>query len=140
MEKKDKLQVSYEMFRDSLKMYQCTVKKAKEQYYSDLISSNAHRPKVLFNTINSILIPASTSSTFTPSNETCEQFSAFFNNKVEQIRAGIVPPLSDPSDSHATTSHLQHFQPVSCSQLTEVVQFMKPTYCPLDILPHFTSL
>lgn len=89
VEKKDKLQVSYEMFRDSLKMYQCTVKKAKEQYYSDLISSNAHRPKVLFNTINSILIPASTSSTFTPSNETCEQFPAFFNNKVEQIRASF---------------------------------------------------
>ena len=57
--KKEKLQVFYDIFRDSLNIYQNSVKTAKVEYYAQLINNNAHRPKVLFNTINSILNPAS---------------------------------------------------------------------------------
>lgn len=50
--KKDKLQVSFQMLRDCWSHYQRTVKDAKRKYFSDIILSNCHKPRVLFKTIN----------------------------------------------------------------------------------------
>ncbi|KAF7690683.1 hypothetical protein HF521_012487, partial [Silurus meridionalis] len=46
--KKDRLQVSLEMFRDSLATYQSALKEAKGQYLSALINSNSHSSGILF--------------------------------------------------------------------------------------------
>jgi hypothetical protein len=54
---KDRLQVSYDILKDSLQTYQGAVKTAKAQYFSDIIERNYHRPRVLFSTINSIVNP-----------------------------------------------------------------------------------
>ncbi len=58
--KQDKLQVSYEILRDCLRTYQKFVKTARSTYFSNLINSNAGRPKVLFSTINKVLNPIAT--------------------------------------------------------------------------------
>ncbi len=50
--KSDKLQVFYEIFRDCLVIYQKFVKNARSLYCSNLISSNAGRPNILFSTIS----------------------------------------------------------------------------------------
>ena len=57
--KKDKLQISYDLLRDSLNRYQLAVKTSKTDYYAEIINKQAHIPKVLFKTINLILKPAS---------------------------------------------------------------------------------
>jgi len=65
--KKDRLQVSLDMFRDSLANFQRAVKEAKGQYLSNLINSNSHRPGILFShrpgilfrTVNSVINPVS---------------------------------------------------------------------------------
>ncbi|KAJ7985116.1 hypothetical protein DPEC_G00348740 [Dallia pectoralis] len=46
--RKDRLQVSLEMFRDRLATYQNAVKEAKGQCLSNLINNNSHRPGILF--------------------------------------------------------------------------------------------
>ncbi len=60
--KKDKLQISYEIFRECLKWYQSAAKEAQRKYVSDLIAQNAYRPKILFNSINVFLNPAPSAS------------------------------------------------------------------------------
>ncbi len=55
--KKDGLQVSYQILKNCLTVYQNSVRKAKSKYFSNLIARNANRPKVLFKTINYVLSP-----------------------------------------------------------------------------------
>ncbi len=55
--KKDGLQVSYQILKNCLTVYQNSIRKAKSKYFSNLIARNANRPKVLFKTINSVLSP-----------------------------------------------------------------------------------
>lgn len=55
--KKDKLQVSLGMLRDSLVEYQRAVKVAKMDYLLSVIVNSSHVPEVLFNTISSVLNP-----------------------------------------------------------------------------------
>ncbi len=57
--KQDKFQVSYEILRD-MRTYQTFVKTVRSTYFSNLINSNAGRPKVLFSTINKVLNPIAT--------------------------------------------------------------------------------
>ncbi len=52
--------MSYEILRDCLRTYQKFVKTARSTYFSNLINSNAGRPKVLFSTINRVLNPIAT--------------------------------------------------------------------------------
>lgn len=52
---KDRLQVSSDILKDSLFKYQKTVKMEKSRYFSNVIAKNSHKPRVLFNTINSVL-------------------------------------------------------------------------------------
>ncbi len=50
--KKDRLQVSMQMLRDSLSQYQKAVKTAKLRYITEIINKNGHKPKIIFNIIN----------------------------------------------------------------------------------------
>ncbi|XP_039543830.1 uncharacterized protein LOC120490596 [Pimephales promelas] len=84
--KKDKLQVSYEIMRDSLFTFQRAAKAAKCKYLSDLIKKNRHNSRVLFSTIDSVLNPPVTFFP-EPSVSLCESFGNFFTNKVLDIRS-----------------------------------------------------
>ncbi len=52
---KDGLQVSLEIFKQSLSTYQSSVKDNKNKFLSAVIARNQQRPKILFNTINSVI-------------------------------------------------------------------------------------
>ncbi len=56
--KKDKLQISYEMFKDCFATLQKAVKSTKSKYFSNLIAKNHHSSKALFSVINSVLNPS----------------------------------------------------------------------------------
>lgn len=53
--KRDKLQVSLQLLKNSWRLYQDTVKEAKREYFSKIISSNSHNPRVLFNSTGLVL-------------------------------------------------------------------------------------
>ncbi len=75
--RKDRLQISYEMLKDTLSPYQHAVKAARTKYFSDLINRTAHCPKALFGAINSVLNPAIAPPSDSTS-LTCEGFLNFF--------------------------------------------------------------
>lgn len=60
--KKDKLQVSYRMLRDSWHVYQKTVKAEKSKHFSDIIATNGHNPQILYETIKFVLNGRQTAS------------------------------------------------------------------------------
>ncbi len=88
--------MSLETLRTSLNNYQKAVKKAKSKYFSDIISRNCHRPRVLFSTINSI-INLSVDFHFDEPAIACENFHKFFTNKISDIRQLIIPADYDDS-------------------------------------------
>lgn len=71
--KKDRLQVSYGIFRSRFLDYQKAVKEAGEKYFVDIISKNSHSPRVLFNRVNFVLNPAAIACHLTTS-ISCDDF------------------------------------------------------------------
>lgn len=113
--KKDKLQVSYDIFLQHLKAYQVTVKKAKAHYFSELINSQANRPKVLFKAIDTFLNPANTVDT----SLTCDEFSDYFIRKIDLIRSNIITQGRISVTSCSPANFLQHFTPLSSPELSD---------------------
>lgn len=76
---------NYDIFRESLLAFQKSSKDAKHKLYSDVISRNANKPKILFATINSVINPAQ-SLYPDPYNLSCENFLRFFNGKIAALQ------------------------------------------------------
>lgn len=57
--KRDKLQISFDVFKSGLSSYQSASKKAKATYFSTLIEKHHHTPKVQFSTIKPSYYPFS---------------------------------------------------------------------------------
>ena len=132
--KHDKLQISFEILRDTRLNYQDAVKVARTKYFSDLISNNSHNPKILFRSINSVIRPAP-SPTLDMSPTKCEEFLKYFISKVEDIRMNISPSTRDLAVSLVCSSDLVCFQPITLPSLIEIVSSMTSATCPLDIIP-----
>ena len=65
-------------------------KDAKRKHFSDIILSNRHKPRVLFNTIDFLLYAPQTAC-MEASPAVCENFLLFFIDKVSLIQAQISP-------------------------------------------------
>lgn len=82
---KDRLQVSYDILKESLSIFQKAVKSAKFKFLSEIISENHHRPRVLFSTIDAVINLAV--DVFPDvSDLLCENFVAFFVEKIARSR------------------------------------------------------
>uniref|UniRef100_A0A669BHY4 Reverse transcriptase domain-containing protein n=1 Tax=Oreochromis niloticus TaxID=8128 RepID=A0A669BHY4_ORENI len=132
--KKDKLQISFNILRDSLLTYQKAAKDAKSTYISNLVSSNVHKPQTLFRALNSIVDPH-TSTCLTPSVTLCNDFLCFFVNKISLLQSVIPPPPLNPCVSLPCQSAFNQFELISLSQLHETVCKVKSTNCSTDAIP-----
>ncbi len=133
--KKDKLQVSYEIFKNRLSNYQKTVKMARVKYFSGLIEKNRGNPRFFFSTLNAVINPP-VSESFDVSLQTCENFRIYFSDKISDIRCSIQPPDHDLLVPLVTCPAVFHqFEPVSITSLTEVVKHLRPSISPQDIIP-----
>lgn len=130
---KDKLQVSYDILRDSWHKYQKIVKNQKSAYFAGVINDNSHKPRVLFSILSSVLNPPQSNCT-EASAETCEAFLNFFVEKILSIRAHILPHSYDPSVIFTPLAIFSHFEPVSLSKLGKIVTQIK-SGSPTDVLP-----
>ncbi len=74
---KDHLSVSLEIFKNCLANFQTVAKRARAEYFSEIISKLSYRPKILFSTINSVLSPGR-SHDVEASTDICEKFLKFF--------------------------------------------------------------
>lgn len=98
---------------------------------------DANRPKIVFFAINLLEVDLfSAGPALYISIESCEHFLNFFTDKIENIRASISLPGSGFVEVHPSTCHYhKQFQPITSSQLSEVVSHVNPSYWPLDIFP-----
>ncbi len=126
--------MSFEMLRDSLHSYQKAVKAVKAKYLSAIIENNCHRPRVLFNTINSVINP---SNSIGPeiSMEACENCMSFFVSKIENIRSQIPPLAGYPAASSCCPAVFHRFELLQLSTLAKMVDQLKPSDSPLDVVP-----
>ena len=140
--KKSGLQVHLAHLKSSLKAYNKLVREARSKYFSELIKTNKSNPRVLFNTVDRLLNPSNCTEP-AASKQECLRFQKFFNEKVSNIRTGILTPLSpddvpllkvspDRRPSHST---LDHFTPITSCDLMDIVSSMKPSSCPGDVIP-----
>lgn len=106
------------MLKNYLANYQKVVKEKKK--FSKVISDNANRPKVLFDTIDSILNPQGMLWE-KPHKRLVKNFYCFFTQKIERIRSEIVPLYSCSSINPALSNIFSNFEPVSSAQLADIV-------------------
>uniref|UniRef100_A0A8C6L1N7 Reverse transcriptase domain-containing protein n=1 Tax=Nothobranchius furzeri TaxID=105023 RepID=A0A8C6L1N7_NOTFU len=132
--KKDRLQVSREIFRESLFSYQQTLKEARVKFFADIVEKNSHDPRTLFSVVNSLL-EFSDSSALPPTVETCNDFLHFFVDKVTSIRAAITNSPSDSLLPEPLQATLETFETVTLSDLEKLVAQLKPSGSPCDVLP-----
>uniref|UniRef100_A0A8C6LQF4 Reverse transcriptase domain-containing protein n=1 Tax=Nothobranchius furzeri TaxID=105023 RepID=A0A8C6LQF4_NOTFU len=133
--KKDGLQVSRELFRASLVAYQDAVRAARMAYFADIIETNSNNPKILFKTLNSVLVYQEPSSMSPTAAGNSEAFHKFFVDKVSGIRAVISGNSVDPVPVHPSPPTLSSLNTVSYSELSKLVARQKPSGSPLDVLP-----
>lgn len=77
--KKDRLQVSLQILKDSWRNYQRIVEGARREYLSNVIVANRQNQRVLFETIGAVLDPPQ-SNWLDASPELCENFLHFLND------------------------------------------------------------
>uniref|UniRef100_A0A669CTZ7 Reverse transcriptase domain-containing protein n=1 Tax=Oreochromis niloticus TaxID=8128 RepID=A0A669CTZ7_ORENI len=134
--KKDRLYVSLEALKTSWKAYQRAVKTAKNSYFSQLIAANSHNPRVLYNTINSVL-NAEDHVLLQSSEVMCNRFLNFFVDKVASLRPSTVASV-DPAVHVPCLNLLIAFQPVVLPELEKLVLTAKPCGSPNDVVhPRF---
>lgn len=86
--KKDRLQISYEIFKNSYNMFQKAAKAARCKYFSELNTNNCHKPQVLFSSINFVLNP-SVQSILEPSTSLCDNFGKFLIDMITTLRSQL---------------------------------------------------
>jgi len=126
-----------------------SLKKARTQFYSNIISKNKGNSKQLFSTINHLTKPQTISHNDT-SEEKCNSFITFFRKKVENIRSLLssTPALSVPTadPQPGTFQSLCCLPEISKQQVEDIISRMKASTCMLDPLPtalvktHISSL
>lgn len=125
-------------YQEHQKAYSVSLKKARTQFYSNIISKNQGNSKQLFSTINHLTKPQTISHNDT-SEEKCNSFITFFRQKVETIRSLLssTPALSVPPDN----PQFGIFQPLCCfseiskQQVEDIIGRMKASTCMLDPFP-----
>lgn len=128
--KKDRLQISYEILRDSLFSFQRATKAAKCKYLLELITKNSHRLKIHVSIIDSVNLFPETSVSF------CEDFAWYFDKIC--IRFQMLPSIYTLSDVLLCSSTWSVFKPINLHTLTKIVDYLKPTMCLQDVIPaHF---
>lgn len=127
--------VSLQMLRDSCCLYQRTVKAVKEQFFwSNCLWLS--QPQVLFKIINSVLnVPQSYCLKNTA--EVCEEVDqkfTFFIYKVMSTRAFIKSSI-DPCLCATCPAVFDQFEPVTQTEVEEIMSHMKPAGSPNDLIP-----
>ncbi len=128
--KKDNLHISFQLFKESLLVYQSAVKSAKATYFSNLNMENHSRPKVLFSVINSVVNPPINTMCTT----LCESFLRFFIYKISNLRSTISPSHTEPSIPLLHYASWDAFEPVSLHLLKDTIVNTKLCFCSFDTI------
>ena len=111
------------------------LRKARTCFFSQLISSNKHNPRILFDTINALVSPSGPQASVSSKSD-CDEFLHFFVNKIRDVRTNILPSLPQNSACHLPPAHFwSTFKPVTLNDIISLLQTLKPSSCPMDVVP-----
>lgn len=131
--KSTRLHVNFEHWKGILLLFNRIVKAARSAYFSNLIVTNRHNSRFLFNVINELINPRP-SITLSPID--CRSFMLFFVDEVVNIRASISPRVVQcEKNSLCRKVLLDSFSAVSEQDIFEIVQQLKPSSCLNDVVP-----
>ena len=106
--RKSRLVINRESYKEQCKVVSSLIKKAKENYYSNIIQENKGNQKVLFNTVTRLLHRnAEKCYPTTPSSEVlANRFADLFCQKIEVIRYRYTPVANSLVDAQACSAEL----------------------------------
>uniref|UniRef100_A0A3Q3H2I9 Reverse transcriptase domain-containing protein n=1 Tax=Labrus bergylta TaxID=56723 RepID=A0A3Q3H2I9_9LABR len=122
------------MLKDLLNKYQQAVKYARTQYFSNIIDTNCHNPRVLFSILK-LVTSTPSSSSFDASVSKCQEFLQFFRDKLSGIRLSTSPPVNNLLIPSKNTSVLNSFTLITLPELHQLISSIKTSTCFLDIIP-----
>ena len=138
--RKTKLTVDREMFVTQKLLVNSMLASAKAKYYTDLVKSQSHNPRQLWETINSL--SGNVKSKVLPDHENIStlvnDFNLFFTNKVNQIRSNIGMP--DEANDQAldiphNATNLSIFSEVKEADISHIMMHSPAKSCSLDPIP-----
>ncbi|XP_076578637.1 LOW QUALITY PROTEIN: uncharacterized protein LOC143315073 [Chaetodon auriga] len=137
--RKTKLQVHYEIYKNSLHTYNHELNMARQAFFSEIINRNCNNARTLFSVVDRLTNPTASVPPELLSNKSCNEFAAFFTDKISRIRQTVCSSSSgnmiSPSVPSCSPVNLAHFNLLDHTRLTETVSQLKSTTCCLDTLP-----
>ncbi len=134
---KDRLQVFYDILRESLSVFQKAVKSAKSKFISEFVSKNHHRQRVLFSNIDAVLNSA-VDGFPDVSDLLCENILSFFVEKTTRSRPQSLVTSHALPERTRCSSIWSMFDLISLPTSKNIIDHLKPTFCPYDSIPsHF---
>uniref|UniRef100_A0A669EB57 Reverse transcriptase domain-containing protein n=1 Tax=Oreochromis niloticus TaxID=8128 RepID=A0A669EB57_ORENI len=113
--------------------FQIAAKRAKAAFFSDIIVTNGHNPRLLFKIFSSVVNPCP-DMPMVPSSALCEQFLKYFTDKILSLKSSL-PPVVSPALTGECASTLHQFEPVSLCSLKQIVKQLKMTSSAYEPLP-----
>uniref|UniRef100_A0A3P9JCY3 Reverse transcriptase domain-containing protein n=1 Tax=Oryzias latipes TaxID=8090 RepID=A0A3P9JCY3_ORYLA len=111
------------------------IKQARSTFFHNLISMNKRNPKTLFNTIYTLTSPSS-SQLPNLSQSDCSTFLQTFSARISDVGHNIPPLVSAPPPPSPQFSQTwSNFSPVTVEDIHSLLNKIKPSSCPLDIIP-----
>ncbi|KAJ8369327.1 hypothetical protein SKAU_G00093550 [Synaphobranchus kaupii] len=120
-------------YREHQKAYSKSLRDARSQFYSNIISNSPGNSKQLFSTINHLLKPQTPSHTGT-TEEQCNNFIVFFSTKIDTIRSSTLPTQT-PDPQPEISQPLCCFSEISQRDVEGIISKMKPSTCALYSFP-----
>ena len=87
--RKTKLQIHYELYKQSLRSYNNELCKARQLHLSEMINKNVHNSRTLFAWIEKLTNPPKQLNPDLLSTEKCNELANFFSQKIKTIRQNI---------------------------------------------------
>uniref|UniRef100_A0A672ZSA2 Reverse transcriptase domain-containing protein n=1 Tax=Sphaeramia orbicularis TaxID=375764 RepID=A0A672ZSA2_9TELE len=133
--KSTQLEVHRLHLKDLITSLNKMIKEARSSYFHKLIATNKKNPKVIFDTIQSIVSPAVPAAPVLCKADS-NDFLNFFTDKIRDIKHNIPPPSGLLTLSDPPLQTWSSFDPVTLEDISALLSKTKPSSNSADILPH----
>ena len=141
--RKNKLTIHLEILRSSTAAYNKAMRLARQAYFSGIINENKNNARVLFSTIEHLLNPPQSYKQSLPASKAkCNEFASFFDNKIANIRVGIINNTVTNAvhgemckSVHKSRGSLVSFCEIDEEELRKTISQMTSSSCSLDAIP-----
>ena len=143
--RKNKLTIHLQIFKSSTATYNKTMRLARQAYFSGIINENKNNARVLFSTIERLLNPPQSYKQSLPASKAkCNEFASFFDNKILNIRAGIMNNTVTNANAvngamcksiDKSRGSLASFCAIDEEELRKTISQMSSSSCSLDAIP-----